>query len=271
MTDNLKKANALLFGWDNFREMIKYEWRYTFFLENKAKGVYKNCLSPVETLETIANLLKTQKGIIRNLSPETPIFRGRAFKYLDNYDNAKALGTPPNNIAIEANRFSSIGQPAFYGSFNSETVIKEVNSADSYLVIGEFHTSKVIKILDLTEIPEVQEPYDYDNPNILALLFLGGLSKTVSNPVCDSLCLDYIPTQVFAEYIRRIKIRNSKIRGIKYWSSKIENEKNIVLFYSNDECVDSKATKKDCLVFDDCCVYTRDIAYDVYEPLATMY
>ena len=271
MDEHLKSTNALLFGWDNFRELIKSKWRYTFFLETKSYGVYKNCLSPVETLETITELFKTHRGIIKDLPAGTSIFRGRSFKYLDNYDNAKSLGTPPVYCAKEANRFSPIGQPDFYGAFDDETIKREINSIDDYLVIGEFYNSRTIKILDLTDVSEPQEPYNYSNPDTLALLFLSGLSKAVSNPVCDSLGLDYIPTQVFAEYIRRIRIAYSKIRGIKYWSAKDSNGKNIVLFYSNQQCVDATKDNKDCLVLKDCCVYTRNVSFDVYEPLATMY
>lgn len=269
--DNLKDANALLFGWDNFREMIKYKWRYTFFLEKKGRGVYKNSLSPVETLKNISNLLKNQRELLTDLTPDIPIYRGRPFKFLDNYDNAKSLGTPPDDIAKQPNRFSPVGQAVFYGAFDAKTVINEINTCENYLVIGEFHVSKSTKVLDLTEIPEPKEPYDYNNPEVLALLFLSGLSKSVSSPVCDSLCLDYIPTQVFAEYIRRIKIENNKIRGIKYWSAQNESKKNIVLFYSNKECVDSNNSKKCCLILKDCCVYTRNKSYSVYTPLASMF
>ena len=89
----------------------------------------------------------------------------------------------------------------FYGSLDEKTCIKEATGKGTYITTGEFRTSKPIKILDLTNLPSIPKLYDDDFGFIPAFEFLRDFSKNISKEVKNDE-LDYIPTQVFTEYIR---------------------------------------------------------------------
>ena len=104
------------------------------------------------------------------------------------------------------------------------------------IVIGEFCNSKAITLLDLTNIPNVPYLYDDDYGFIPVVQFLHEFSKIISQPTGENAELEYIPTQVFTEYIRR-NLHELNLKGIKYQSAENPNGKNLVLFYTNDECI----------------------------------
>ena len=95
------------------------------------------------------------------------------------------------------------------------------------------------------------------------LLFFYSLAESLTLPIEDKL--DYIPTQIFAEYVRRVGFRDLGIRGIKYPSTQDSEGENIVLFYNNEECVDFAKENEDCLVLKNTCVYKRNIPYSLYK------
>lgn len=112
-------------------------------------------------------------------------------------------------------------------------------------ITSKFLNTNPLKILDLTNIPSIPKLYDENFNLIPALTFLHYFSKEISKPANEDE-LNYIPTQVFTEFIR---FQNLNIKGVKYNSSKKEDGKNIVLFYKNDECKDED-DGSDCLVLD---------------------
>ena len=101
-------------------------------------------------------------------------------------------------------------------------------------------------MLDLTNIPPIPKLYDDDFGFIPAFDFLHKFSKDVSKDAEDDE-INYIPTQIFTEYIRFQWLHKFNIKGIKYKSSKNENGINLVLFYTNDDCKDVN-DGSDCLV-----------------------
>lgn len=251
------------FSWERFCEIVKSKYRYTFFLNEDSDG---NPLT--NSLSQIWNCFKQEEILITSLSPKTPIYRGRKFEELPKKPYlSKMLGTPAQKDARSFNRFNSIGIPVFYGALDSETAEREIDGLEPYLVIGEFHNTRTIKLLDLVEALEVSKSIllskQLEKSKANDLLFFYSLAESLTLYVDDEL--DYIPTQIFAEYVRRVGYHDFGIRGIKYPSTKNPDGENVVLFYSNEECVDTENTDVDCLVLDKTYEYRREIFYADYE------
>ena len=243
----MNDADILRNSWDCFCELVKTEKRYTYFLSK----IFKNepmAKSPLETLQEISHLLDSQTSLIKTIPAQTVFFRGRDFDKQEEAEVAKAaqLGTAPVAVSKD-NRFSPAGISMFYGCFKKDTVKEEVvPDTKNYLAIGQFYNTKPVRILDLTDIPPIPL-YTGSEPEILSLHFLHCFAEELSKPTHNE-SLDYIPTQVFTEYIRYIGLKDGNIKGIKYRSSKCKGEDNVVLFYKNEDCKDKAKPGVDCLV-----------------------
>lgn len=235
---------ALKSSWERFCIIVKKQWLYTYFLCEKdelAPATY----SPIDTMKIICELIvKSKESLIKELQANTSIFRTRK----DNknfYINAKEMGTAPEKYT-KANRFSPKGIPMFYGSLDEKTCIKEASGKGTHITTYEFRNSRPIKLLDLTNLPSIPKLYDDDFYFIPALEFLHNFSQNITKEAKDDE-VKYIPTQVFTEYIRLQGLQKLNIKGIQYKSSKNIGGKNVVLFYTNEECKD-KDDGSDCLV-----------------------
>ena len=236
--------DALISSWERFCKIVKNQWRYTYFLCGNDffdPATY----SPLETMDGICDLIKVCKELICELKENTSIFRARKdrkeFKV-----NAKELGSAPEKYA-QSNRFSPKGISMFYGSLDDKTCFTEAIGDGDYSVIAEFHNSKPIRVLDLTNIPSLPKLYDDNFRYIPALKFLHFFSQEISKDA-DNNDLNYIPTQVFTEYIRFKGLKDFNIKGLKYCSAKCQKGENLVLFYKNEDCKDSD-DGTDCLIF----------------------
>ena len=227
-------SNALKLSWERFCAIIKTQWRYTYFLcENDVLD--PATYSPTDTLENICEIVKSKKELISDIPPHSSIFRCREANCKMTL-TAKSLGTAPTENA-NANRFSPKGISMFYGSLDEETCKMEVCGNGKNIVIGEFYNSKPIRVLDLTNIPPVPKLYDDDFGFIPAWKFLNEFKNLIGRRNTAENDLEYIPTQVFTEYIRR-NLHDLNLRGIKYQSAENPKGTNLVLFYTNDECID---------------------------------
>lgn len=118
----------------------------------------------------------------------------------------------------------------FYASFEKETATNECVGGDSAgLIVGTFETAKDLRVIDLTTIPEQSFWVNNWQENQFLHHFNENITKKVDPK--DTNHLQYIPTQVFTEFLRCM-FKDSKghqIDGLIYGSSKTM-EKNIVLF-----------------------------------------
>ena len=236
---------ALKSSWQRFSEIVKKQWRYTYFLCGN-DILDPASYSPLDAMKVICELLQIQNAFVTELPACTCIYRNRKCN-IKFGECAKELGTAPSEHAKD-NRFSPKGVPMFYGSLDEDTCELESSGNGTYSVTGVFHNAKSVRVLDLTNIPPVPRLYDDDFGFIPAYKFLHEFSNIISKNVADD-DLEYIPTQIFTEFIRLQGLRQFKIRGIMYKSSKRDGGKNLVLFYTNDECKD-KDDGTDCLVLD---------------------
>ena len=200
-------------------------------------------------------------SLITILEKGTKVYRAR-IKENDQEFEHRDLTSPPNEIAGN-NRMSPAGISFFYGSLDWITSLYEVRPyVGDEVIIGEFEVIKNLFVLDLTlKIdarksifnPEYCFHYEeYYKP------FLRYFTNEISKPIRQSICdLEYVPTQVFTEFIRFFNFRHYYetgddnhlyIHGIMYKSSVNADGKNLVLFRGQDISTDDRNDPGDSLL-----------------------
>jgi RES domain len=120
-------------------------------------------------------------------------------------------------------------------------------------VIGEFVIERDLLILDLTSLPstpslfaELPDVQEYDpRPQ---LNFLHSISRQISQPIArdDRVHIEYVPTQVVAEYVRTaVRVKGRKVDGIRYRSSRRRAESALVLFADQRNLILDEAERPD--------------------------
>lgn len=195
--------------------------------------IHDGIVSASMGLEEISSTL-SKCDCYKTIKPYTTIYRCRNIKNKNEIkDQFMDMTSPPAKYAA-ANRMSPKGESMFYGAYNKDVCLKEAISGGTPLqALAKFRTKKEISVLDLTDLPSLSIWADYD---YWAMSFLYEFRKKISEnyDVYSSSRkeIEYIPTQAFTAHIRGLKypLTGDPIEGIIYYSSKIKNEKNIVLF-----------------------------------------
>ncbi|QTA38514.1 RES domain-containing protein [Thermosipho ferrireducens] len=225
------KKKKLYNSWDEFKKVTKY--RYRFFDMDKDKKREKL----LEKLKIIFSKLRI------NLLKGERLFRARIYNdSLESLKKPDDIGPAPVE-KTKNNRFSPTGISYMYLSGDEETCIKEINPQFlDKVIVGEFELKRNIEILDLTGNPIKSifcENYDHDT-RMLMNYFVYKFSEEISKPMKpdDNTDIEYVPTQVLSEYIRKLGYK-----GIKYESSLNRGHYNYVLFFgpknSEIECFEN--------------------------------
>lgn len=226
------------YSWLSFSELVKYKNRYFFFDEENDE--YHERYVPLDILYIISEQSK-KLGIIKTLPKNSDFYRVRIFTNKNEVilDGAN-LGAPPKECA-QTDRMSACGISSFYASDKFETSLKEVQTENSdnkkIVAIGHFNNLRELKYLDLTSINEIDVPSVFDIEKYderEAILFLKGLNKELTRPIKELQPIEYVPTQIFAEYFKLV----DHLDGIKYTSSKDNNGNCYVLFFNNKQCIE---------------------------------
>lgn len=219
----------LSYAWDNFVKMVKYQKRYTFFQDPyfiRQEEWKDDILTEINQL--CCNVL------VSILPQGTTIFRGRPNDTGTPRTLFKDLTAPPVEYAKE-NRMSAAGISMFYGALDTNTPKEEIKNYDSTAIIdlGEFVTQKELVVIDLFKIPS---SISFWMPQYFReYKFLKKFHSEITKPITKNPGIEYVPTQIFTEYIRFMNIKH--IDGIIYKSS-LTGKKNIVLFYDNTTTAD---------------------------------
>lgn len=256
----LRREEALSLSWEKFSDQVKHHTRYIFFrLEDEERRFYDLDMIPVpKMLDRIANELS---GLADNIDLFTTldiggkIFRARIHDEGKELSKAKDFGTVPIGEAVYSNRMSPAGIPMLYGAFDSETAYKEIvddgkDNQGKVVSLATFKTLKKIRVLNLTNLPEIPSLFDPQLRHLRSsLIFLRDFVKELSQPISKdgNEHIDYVPTQVFTEYIRYLyRDREGAIlEGILYPSSKNINGISCVLFIENEHCCDEHQVQID--------------------------
>jgi len=229
--------------WEQFRKIILHEER---FFSSWAKGLLDDLFEGV-------HLQEGQGGVspVRVIEPRE---RGSAF-YRARVANTAALqrkissnlpselGPPPERLR-RAGRLNSAGIPTFYGAFDLDTCVAELRPRVGDCVVGtRFSITKPLTAIDLTLFQgPSRERGQFDKGQVQLTeqwQFMTSFMREISRPVSpDDEHLDYVPTQVVAEYLlhhyRGMKGSGKKIEAIVYWSAQFPAGKNIAIM--GDAC-----------------------------------
>jgi hypothetical protein len=142
---------------------------------------------------------------------------------------------------------SAEGISIFYGADNERTALSEIyDTRFKYATTAAFKNMCAINIIDLTKISNIAIPSLFDSESRdlpESLLFFKSLNENLMRPIELLESIEYIPAQIFAEYIRFIFSDNhQEISGIAYHSSKVTSGKCYALFYDQNQCAELNFT-----------------------------
>lgn len=222
---NVKYSNQ----WDRFVDFVSKKRRFTFL----ASPEYISIVQEDGKKENILSVLRSliiKEGLVVKLNSDTKLYRARRVDDIRKNYEFKDITSPPDASAFP-NRMSPAGVSMFYASFEKETAKKEcVGEENQGLIVGEFETKKDLLVIDFTKIPtEISFWMDDWQANQFLYHFNEKITKKISPN--DKNLLQYVPTQVFTEYLRYMfkDVKGRAIDGMIYGSSKTK-ERNIVLF-----------------------------------------
>lgn len=232
--------NSISIVWRLFKERVKHKIRY---LDTDA----------IENLNHIFFGIQNISGAIKTIKKQTLIYRCRlasnhkkATYYLK--EPAKELSAPPKKLS-KHNRLSPKGIPCFYGAFTQETAVAEVRPAIHSLIVScQFKLRRPIKVIDLTVFREVKDYKPFDKRYAARhklFRFLNEFLKELETPISpENTDLDYLPTQVVAEYFQHhMEAASEEIEGIIFYSSQRKKGKNIALFNDASKCLETEIDK----------------------------
>lgn len=229
---------ALNDSWQEFCEAVKHQTRYVFWRLPIDEDLGAGEIPPARVLDEVGRLIK-EHGLVRPFTTSEQIWRSQTHRSPSISHTAARLGTVPKERALAANRMSPPGIPRFYGAMDEATAIQEVvyKCRDFKVTWAQFELTHDISVVDLTDLPS--EPSMFD-PQLgsqrryvrFLHTFVDHLSERVKYKE-----IEYVPTQVVAEYLLHILDNNERIVGLVYRST--FNGKKCVMFdIPNENCID---------------------------------
>lgn len=222
------------FEWDRFARAVKHESRFVFLDGDPADP-------SMGFLFGLRDYVDEKNGLIRTLPAGSAIFRGRLCEEPNAIGKtARHLGPAPVTRA-GANRMSPQGISYFYGSSDIETAVAEIagHGVEPLAVVGRFVTTRDLSVLDLTSPPSMPSHFDRGRRREHKILsFLGSFVTAITAPVIPDgrQHVEYVPTQVVTEYLRRIA--RVRLDGLVLPSSRTA-ERTFVLFVDQDGVADA--------------------------------
>lgn len=236
--------------WRDFREQIMHRTRFVFWArpDNSSDLAGAGEVPVANILASIGNLL-LEFGLVTTFPAGTALYRARGHNLKTDSDDwaAADLGTNTPENSIYSTRMAPAGIPLFYGAGDSATALAEVAQADQreFFTVGQFVTTAPITAVDLTRVPAVPSIFDPDYGRFQGQLrFLNELVEEMRKPV-DTVRsnLDYIPTQVFCEYMLKVFAGDTagdvQFGGIAWASAAAIDGLCIALDIPQKDCVDT--------------------------------
>lgn len=231
----MTEAQELSFMWKMFERMVMYEQRFTFFKRPEFTGEKLSEDNGLMDILTELGVKISENNLCKEVDIATELHRCRFIDPQEVVDSFDKITSPPAAKAKQS-RMSPAGISMFYGAFDRNTAVLEsspdgVKTKGSH-VVGKFKTKTKLKVLDLTNLPQFSfwMPSDWEGIKFLRS-FQNEITKSIKRD--DRIHIEYVPSQVFTEYLRYIyrDAKGEKIDGIIYKSSpKGATSSNIVLF-----------------------------------------
>lgn len=230
-------------AWERFCECVKHRSRFTTFLgKQRQQPVATDGASPFGDFPEIeepyldelwARFDEMIPDLTRGLPANSILYRGRG-GLLGGEITHEALTSPPTD-RTQNGRMSPAGISYFYACEDTDTCIAEVRPyLGSELVVAEFALIQELSILDLVDLPAAVSIFDEEHylfeTEELVKPFLREFAEAIAQPIASGReALEYVPTQVFSEFIRSNYWRRS-VHGIRYKSAMKQGGVSVVLF-----------------------------------------
>ena len=248
--------------WEKFCETVKTKQRF-LFLSSKDEEQHDYRLPSNFLFRLAHHFMPT---LIHVLTPETRIYRARI-----NSENKKLwhedLTSPPQDRSRNT-RMSPAGISCFYGGMTPEVCIHEVRpSVADDIVVADFEIIKELFVLDLTikgqaHMSIFNPEYSFTEEEYFKP-FLEHFARDIAKAIRKSNSeIEYVPTQVFCEFIRSINFKKSWwwpdingnqsegfVHGIIFNSSIMKNGKNLALFKGPEISTADRANPNDAWLF----------------------
>lgn len=274
----LTVSEGLRYSWERFCSTVKHQTRFVLFrIKRKHRRRFydpdEEDTVPVHLiLERIGGLVE-EHSLARDLPRRSALIRARQHKTSLTLTKASELGSPPNEKASQS-RMSPAGISMFYGAADQVTAFLEThNPRDTRsrcMTFGRFLTARKLRIVDLTEIPDVPSIFDEDRfYTRQGIIFLQQFAADISKPIerDGREHYAYVPTQVVAEYFRSIlMIDGKRMDGIAFRSSRPGAGICYCIFANQAGCFDDFRSstprrgrwerKRRCLVLDSVTQYS---------------
>jgi hypothetical protein len=233
---------SLKSGWLDFCANVKHTRRFFFHKLGGDDSGHPDDRSFFTLLFDIAKLAD-DLGLIKIVPAGYSLYRARPrVNPSVKHRKAKELGPPPEDSATQTNRMNPPGIPMFYGAETATVATAETRN--SLISLGRFKTTRAIQILDLAALPKMPGFFSTASQRErLGLSFLREFSKLISEPVArdDRTHVDYIPTQVYTEFLRDFRFKRGAIDGIRYNTATGLAGANVVLFATSENVQDKGA------------------------------
>lgn len=193
-------------AWDDFCESLKHQSRY--FSEERMqilKKIFGNLGRASRTVDE--RLIETYSPGARSLE----IWRGRIAHSIGEVKAllkfpSRELGAPPKEKA-QAGRMNAKGIRALYGALEWRTCIAELRApVGSHVVLGKFGLIEDVNLLDLSQLGKGDTKTSRFSPMFEEDLAYSGFLSRLVDKMCAPVVavedtLDYLPTQIIAEYL----------------------------------------------------------------------
>ena len=241
---SLSYDEMLKYGWDEFKTLVKHHSRF-FFFYYKPKETYDfDEIPPSLILQKIGDEIENL-NLLHTITDEK-LYRIVWIKENEAMETSR-LASPPNHLCHNSHRMSPRGISMFYASLDKKTAqceTQQKGSEDNVSICGIWQTKEPLLLIDLSDIEKMPSLFDEDNRHKRdAIMFLQGfirdISQDIDNGNQNNIEIEYLPTQIIAEYFRyAFTINDNKIDGLIYPSAKNKEGKNVVLFMDNDICIE---------------------------------
>lgn len=246
----LSPYQKLIFNWSQFSQQVKHKTRYIFFRLPAISSEYSledpDEIPTSEMLDRLGRVL-SETDLSRTFNPGYVFYRVRVHDKDKVCDNVEGCGPPLSEEVLTSGRMSPAGIAMFYGALDEKTALLETHETDKSRVItmSRWEALRTIRFLDLTNIPDLPSIFDperrIERPNIL---FLWAFTEDLTRPPHQDNFehVDYVPTQVFTEYIRYLYYdsRERGFDGILYPSRKHPEHTNCVIFCERQNCAEAR-------------------------------
>lgn len=226
--------------WKHFADMVKHKQRFTFLANKEFVGHPSKYDNGLYDILTELGTMIHRFDVCKNIDENTSIYRARSI-VKDTSLIFDEITCPPDVYARQ-NRMSPAGISMFYGAFDEETARRESTPSTGHdgkgrFLIGQFRQKRSLLLIDLTSLP--RPSFWYQNRGYReALAFMHIFHKEITKKIIpdDRIHTEYIPSQVFTEYLRYMFKSEGEISvdGLIYKSS-VNEEKCVVLFCNQKE------------------------------------